>query len=63
MKVSLSVLGGLQLFGVLGVVLGPVVVAITLALIEMVRQANRPPDAALAEPTVIEEQAHVRQTD
>jgi len=61
--VFFSVLGGLQLFGVLGVVLGPVVVAITLALIEMVRQANRPPEATLAEPTVIEEQAHVRQTD
>ena len=34
-----SVLGGLQVFGVLGLVLGPVVVAITLALIEMVREA------------------------
>ena len=60
--VFFSVLGGLQLFGVLGVVLGPVVVAITLALIEMVRQANRPPEATLAEPTVIEEQDHLRQT-
>ena len=37
-----AVLGGLQVFGVLGLVLGPVVVAITLALIEMVRQATRP---------------------
>jgi predicted PurR-regulated permease PerM len=35
-----SVLGGLQVFGVLGLVLGPVVVAITLALIEMVREAH-----------------------
>ena len=37
-----AVLGGLQVFGVLGLVLGPVVVAITLALIEMVREAHRP---------------------
>jgi len=35
-----SVLGGLQVFGVLGLVLGPVVVAMTLALIEMVREAT-----------------------
>ena len=37
-----GVLGGLQLFGVLGLVLGPVVVAITLALIEMTHAALRP---------------------
>jgi predicted PurR-regulated permease PerM len=36
-----SVLGGLRVFGVLGLVLGPVLAAITLALIEVVRQANR----------------------
>jgi predicted PurR-regulated permease PerM len=41
--VFFAVLGGLQVFGVLGLVLGPVVVAITLALIEMVHQAGRPP--------------------
>ncbi len=41
-----SVLGGIQLFGVLGVVLGPVVVAITLALIDIVRATN-----GAAEPT------------
>jgi predicted PurR-regulated permease PerM len=35
-----SVLGGLQVFGVLGLVLGPVVVAITLALVEMVQEAH-----------------------
>ncbi|MEO7271390.1 MAG: AI-2E family transporter [Vicinamibacterales bacterium] len=55
-----SVLGGLQVFGVLGLVLGPVMVAITLALIQMVRDAHRPPAETLAEPTVIEEQAAVR---
>ena len=37
-----AVLGGLQVFGVLGVVLGPVVVAMTLALVEMARQAGPP---------------------
>jgi len=35
-----SVLGGLQVFGVLGLVLGPVVVAITLALIDVFRHAT-----------------------
>jgi len=57
-----SVLGGIDVFGVLGLVLGPVVVAITLALIEMVRQANRPPRETLQEETVIERQEEVRQT-
>ena len=37
-----SVLGGLQVFGVLGLVLGPVVLAITLALFDVVRHAGRP---------------------
>jgi predicted PurR-regulated permease PerM len=60
--VFFSVLGGLQLFGVLGVVLGPVVVAVTLALVEMVREASRPPGMTLGEPTVIEEQDALRQT-
>lgn len=36
-----SVLGGLNVFGVLGVVLGPVVLAITLALIDVYRTAGR----------------------
>ena len=57
-----AVLGGLQVFGVLGLVLGPVVVAITLALIEMVRQAHRPPSATLPEETVMERQAEIRDT-
>jgi predicted PurR-regulated permease PerM len=47
-------------FGVLGLVLGPVVVAVTLALIEMVRQVNRPPAETLAEDTVLEHQSQVR---
>ena len=37
-----SVLGGLQLFGILGLVVGPVVVAITLALLDVFRHAHRP---------------------
>ncbi len=37
-----SVLGGLNVFGVLGVVLGPVVLAITLALIDVYKAAGRP---------------------
>lgn len=36
-----AVLGGLNVFGVLGVVLGPVVVAITLALVDVYRTAGR----------------------
>ncbi|MQA30572.1 MAG: AI-2E family transporter [Luteitalea sp.] len=56
-----SVLGGLQVFGVLGLVLGPVTVAFTLALFEVVRQANRPPAQTRREETVIERQAEVRQ--
>jgi predicted PurR-regulated permease PerM len=55
-----SVLGGLQVFGVLGLVLGPVLAAITLALIEVVRQANRPPSETRAEDTLLEAQAEVR---
>jgi predicted PurR-regulated permease PerM len=60
--VFFSVLGGLEVFGVLGLVLGPVVVAITLALIEMVRQAHRPPEETLPEETVLEQQAELRET-
>ena len=57
-----SVLGGLQVFGVLGLVLGPVLAAITLALIEVVRQANRPPSETRKETTILEAQAEVRET-
>ena len=56
-----SVLGGLQVFGVLGLVLGPVLAAITLALIEVVRQANRPPGQTRNEQTLLESQAQIRQ--
>jgi predicted PurR-regulated permease PerM len=56
-----SVLGGLRVFGVLGLVLGPVLAAITLALIEVVRQANRPPSETRHERTVIEAQDDIRE--
>jgi predicted PurR-regulated permease PerM len=55
-----AVLGGLEVFGILGLVLGPVTVALTLALIEMVRQAHRPPSETLPETTVLEQQAELR---
>jgi predicted PurR-regulated permease PerM len=55
-----GVLGGLQVFGILGVVLGPVVVAVTLAMIEMIRQMFRPPAETLPRPTLIERQEEVR---
>lgn len=57
-----GVLGGLDVFGVLGLVVGPVVVAVTLALIEMVRQAHRPPEETLPEATVMEQQSQLRET-
>lgn len=55
-----SVLGGVQVFGVLGLVLGPVTVAVTLALLDVVRQANRPPTETRSEESVMERQAEIR---
>jgi predicted PurR-regulated permease PerM len=58
-----SVLGGLQVFGVIGLVLGPVVVAITIALLDVLRHAD---DSASGGPqdedTLIEDQAELRET-
>ena len=59
--VFFSVLGGLQVFGVLGLVVGPVVVAITLALLDVFRQVQRPPEVTLHERTLIEAQAAIRE--
>ncbi len=53
-----SVLGGLQVFGMVGLVMGPVVVAITLALVDVFRKADRP--VGSDEPTLIEAQAALR---
>ena len=51
--VFFSVLGGLQVFGILGLVVGPVVVAITLALVDVFRSAHLhkvpPPVGVLAD--------------
>ncbi len=49
-----SVLGGLQVFGVLGIVLGPVVLAVTLALLDVFRHADRPTAQTLQEPMLAE---------
>lgn len=49
-----SVLGGLQVFGVLGLVLGPVVLAITLALFDVVQHAGRPVNETLRDDLLVE---------
>lgn len=58
--VFFSVIGGLSVFGPLGLVVGPVVVAIALALLDVFRQVQRPPIVTLSEPSVMEEQDAVR---
>jgi predicted PurR-regulated permease PerM len=55
-----SVLGGLQVFGVLGIVLGPVIVAITIALLDVLRHADGTAHDAPAGDTLLEEQAELR---
>jgi predicted PurR-regulated permease PerM len=49
-----SVLGGLQVFGVLGLVLGPVVLAVTLALLDVMRHVDRHATATAQTPSFIE---------
>jgi predicted PurR-regulated permease PerM len=56
-----SVLGGLQVFGVIGLVLGPVIVAITIALLDVLRQADDSPREGHDEDTLIEDQAELRE--
>jgi predicted PurR-regulated permease PerM len=55
-----SVLGGLQIFGVLGLVLGPVIVAITLALLDVFRQMDRSFKFAPPEPAIAEQRTELR---
>jgi predicted PurR-regulated permease PerM len=55
-----SVLGGLQVFGIIGLVLGPVIVAITLAFLDVFRKADDPPHAAHDEKSLLEEQEALR---
>jgi predicted PurR-regulated permease PerM len=52
-----SVLGGLKVFGVLGIVLGPVVLAITLALLDVFRHVERAEEETMHEPTLVEQAA------
>jgi predicted PurR-regulated permease PerM len=54
-----SVLGGLQVFGVLGIIVGPVIAAVALALMEVFKQMGQPVVASLHDPTVIEESSAV----
>jgi predicted PurR-regulated permease PerM len=58
--VFFSVLGGLQVFGVLGIVLGPVIVAITIALLDVLRQADSHGRDAPGSDSLLEEQAELR---
>lgn len=50
-----SVLGGLQVFGVLGIVIGPVILAVTLALLDIFRQAEKHTQQTLQEPSLAAE--------
>jgi predicted PurR-regulated permease PerM len=55
-----SVLGGLQVFGVIGLVLGPVIVAIAIALLDVLRHADNSPGEATDEQSLFEEQSELR---
>jgi predicted PurR-regulated permease PerM len=62
-----SVLGGLKVFGVLGIVLGPVVLAITLALLDVFKQMDESPevtspDAMLVEPVALKDSTPATET-
>lgn len=52
-----AVLGGLQVFGVVGIVLGPVVLAITLALLDVFRHTQQSAEESPEEPALVEEAA------
>jgi predicted PurR-regulated permease PerM len=59
--VFFSVLGGLQVFGVIGIVLGPVIVAITIALLDVLRHVDGTTrDVPGDDNTLLEEQAELR---
>jgi len=42
-----SVLGGLSAFGILGLLIGPVILAITLALLDVFRRGGQPAPVGL----------------
>jgi predicted PurR-regulated permease PerM len=48
--VFFSVLGGLSVFGILGILVGPAVVAVTFGLLEALRQSDAPPPAGADPP-------------
>jgi predicted PurR-regulated permease PerM len=58
--VFFSVLGGLQVFGVLGIVLGPVIVAITIALLDVLRHAGGVRPEPPERDTLLEVQSELR---
>jgi predicted PurR-regulated permease PerM len=60
LMIFFSVLGGLQLFGILGLVLGPVIVAITIALLDTVRQMDHPFELKLSTAPNDERQSDLR---
>jgi predicted PurR-regulated permease PerM len=47
-----AMLGGLQAFGVLGIILGPVVFATAAAMFDLLRDTQRPATAKAAEQNV-----------
>jgi predicted PurR-regulated permease PerM len=55
-----SVLGGLQVFGVLGIVLGPVIVAITIALLDVLRHVDGQKPEPPERDTLLEQQSELR---
>src|SRR5581483_4730993 len=60
LMIFFSVLCGVQVFGVLGLILGPVVVAITLALLDVSRQMDRSFRFTPPEPAMIDDRARSR---
>jgi predicted PurR-regulated permease PerM len=46
--VFFAVLGGIQVFGILGVITGPVIAAVAFTLVEVWRESRRAPAAAAA---------------
>ena len=48
--VFFSVLGGLQVFGILGIVVGPVLVAVTMGVLEALKQANDTEQTTVTDP-------------
>lgn len=49
-----SVLGGLQVFGILGLFVGPVVVAVALSIIEVFKQASQTPSESSSDSMLLE---------